>query len=205
MANNPAVGGYGFRFKLGAVQFVIISDLAFYIGGIVLFVNWKSQAGFIYWCVNMKQLLIVAHAPSANTQVLSDAVLRGATHPDIDNVEVRLIPPLQAVAEDVIKADAIILGTTENLGYMSGALKDFFDRIYYPCLESKQGLSCAIYIRAGHDGTGTQRAIDTILTGLRWRQVQAPMLCKGEFQESFIQECEQLGMTIAASLDAGII
>ncbi len=79
-----------------------------------------------------KHLLIVAHNPSPNTQKLVDATLRGATHEDIDGVEVRFVPPLQAVADDVLWADAIILGTTENFGYMSGALKDFFDRIYYP-------------------------------------------------------------------------
>jgi multimeric flavodoxin WrbA len=153
----------------------------------------------------MKFLLIVAHAPSPNTQKLVEAALAGARHPDISNVTVRHIPPLQANVEDVLQADAIILGTTENLGYMSGALKDFFDRIYYPCLEKTQAKPFTFYIRAGHDGTGTRRAIETITTGLRWRCVQEPLLCRGEWQEEFLQQCEQLGMTMAASLDAGII
>lgn len=152
-----------------------------------------------------KQLLVVAHAPSPNTQRMVDAVLKGARHEDIDNVEVTHIPPLQAIAGDVLAADAIILGTTENLGYMSGALKDFFDRVYYPVLEVKQGLPVAAYIRAGHDGTGTKRALETILTGLKWRWVQAPLLCRGEFDEAFITQCEELGLTMAASLDAGVI
>ena len=88
----------------------------------------------------MKQLLIVAHIPSENTRVLRDAVLSGATHSDIDGVETRALTPFEAGPDDVRAADAIILGTTENLGYMSGALKDFFDRTYYAVLGEKQGL-----------------------------------------------------------------
>lgn len=151
-----------------------------------------------------KQLLIVAHAPSPNTRVLRDAVARGARHPDIEAVEVRLLAPLEAGPGDVLACDALILGTTENLGYMSGALKDFFDRSYYPCLDHTQGLPFAFYIRAGHDGTGTHRAIESITTGLRWRQVQEPVLCRGEFREEFESRCEELGLAMAASLDAGL-
>ena len=151
-----------------------------------------------------RQLLIVAHAPSPNTQRLADAVLRGARHEDIETVEARHVLPLQAGPDDVLAADAIILGTTENLGYMSGALKDFFDRSYYPCLEKTQGLPFASYVRAGHDGTGTLNALESITTGLRWRAVQEPLLCRGEFDEQFITQCEELGLYVAAGLDAGM-
>lgn len=152
-----------------------------------------------------KRLLIVAHAPSPNTLRLRDAVLQGARNDDIDNVEVTVRAPLDAGPEDVLACDAIILGTTENLGYMSGALKDFFDRSYYPCLEKTQGLPFAYYIRAGHDGTGTHRAIESITTGLRWRRIQDPLICRGEFQDSFEDQCQELGLYVAASLDAGLI
>ena len=151
-----------------------------------------------------KNLLIVAHAPSENTRKLCDAALRGAESPGIENVSARWVAPLEATPEDVLGADAIILGTTENLGYMSGALKDFFDRCYYPVLEEKQGLPCALYIRAGHDGTGTQRAVETIVTGLRWNWAQDPLVLRGEWQPKFVEQVEELGLYMAAGLDSGI-
>ena len=152
-----------------------------------------------------KNLLIVAHNPSANTQKLVEATLRGASHEDIEGVEVKHIPPLQANADDVLWADAIILGTTENFGYMSGALKDFFDRIYYPCLEHTEAMPFATYIRAGLDGTGAKIAIGKITTGLKWKAVQESMILHGEYRSEFEDQCEELGMLMAASLESGII
>jgi len=151
-----------------------------------------------------KRLLVIAHAPSANTQRLLGAVLAGVRAPEVDGVEVEHLPPLQAGPEDLLRADAVILGTTENLGYMSGALKDFFDRSYYPCLEKTQGLPYALYIRAGHDGTGTKRGVEAIATGLRWRAVQEPLICRGEFSEAFVEQCQELGTLMAAGLEAGV-
>ncbi|MCG8516586.1 flavodoxin family protein [Marinobacter sp. CA1] len=151
-----------------------------------------------------KRLLIVAHAPSPNTQALRDAAADGARHPDLEAVEVTVKPPLEAGPDDVLACDAILLGTTENLGYMSGALKDFFDRSYYACLEQTQGLPFAFYIRAGHDGTGTRRAIESITTGLRWRLVQDPLICRGDYDPAFEDQCRELGLYLAAGLDAGL-
>jgi len=150
----------------------------------------------------VKRLLIVAHAPSDNTLSLREAVARGASGET--GVDVKVIAPLQAGPDDVLAANAVILGTTENLGYMSGALKDFFDRSYNPLLERTQGLPAALYIRAGSDGTGTRRAVETILTGLRWKLVQEPLLCKGPWQPAFVTQCEELGAAMAAGLAAGI-
>lgn len=151
-----------------------------------------------------KQLLIVAHAPSPNTQALVEALLKGSKHPDIEGVTSRWVAPLEATPDDVLAADGIILGTTENLGYMSGALKDFFDRCYYPVLEKKQGLPCALYIRAGLDGTGTRRAVESIVTGLRWNWVQEPLTLKGKWQSEFLEAVEELGLTMAAGLENGV-
>ena len=153
---------------------------------------------------NKKKLLIIAHAPSDNTQHLRDAVLKGASHPDIENVEVVMRAPLETQPEDIIAADAIILGTTENFGYMAGLVKDVFDRCFYPCLEHTEGMPFAFYIRAGLDGTGTRKAIESITHGLRWKLVQEPLVCKGSWDEAFLAQCEELGLSMAAGLEAGI-
>ncbi|GAA5126360.1 flavodoxin family protein [Alloalcanivorax gelatiniphagus] len=152
----------------------------------------------------MKRLLIVAHAPSPNTRRLAEAALEGARDADIEAVEAIWKPPLEAGPEDVMACDGILLGTTENLGYMSGALKDFFDRTYYAVIDHKQGLPCALYIRAGHDGTGTRRGIESIVTGLRWNWVQDPLVCRGEWRDDFLDPVRELGLYLAAGLDAGI-
>lgn len=151
-----------------------------------------------------KRLLIVAHVPSPNTERLRDAALEGARAAEADALEVRALTPFEAGPDDVKRADALILGTTENLGYMSGALKDFFDRSYYPCLEETQGLPYALYIRAGHDGTGTKTAVESIATGLRWRAVEEPLICRGEWREDFVEQVRERGMLLAAGLDAGV-
>ena len=150
-----------------------------------------------------KTLLIVAHAPSPNTQKLAQAAYDGANHADID-ITVVLKSPQDTQPEDVLAADALLLGTTENLAYMAGLTKDFFDRCYYPVLEKKQGMPFALYIRAGHDGTGTKRAMDTIITGLRWNQIQDTLILQGEWQDSFAEQVEELAMTLAAGVEAGI-
>ena len=152
----------------------------------------------------MKKLLIVSHTPSTNTRALTGAVFTGASHADISGIDVRLAQPLETGADEVLDADAIILGTTENFGYMSGAMKDFFDRIYYPCLEKTESLPFALFIRAGNDGVGARSSIERIVKGLAWKQVQEPLICCGPWQDSFLDPCEELGMTVAAGLEAGI-
>jgi multimeric flavodoxin WrbA len=151
-----------------------------------------------------KSLLIVAHVPSPNTQALCDAVAAGAVEAEAGNLEIIVRTPFEAQPADVLATSALIIGTTENLGYMSGALKDFFDRVYYPCFEQTQGLPYALYIRAGHDGTGTRRGVETIVKGLRWRAVQEPLILRGDFQVQFTDPCHELGMAMAAGLDAGV-
>lgn len=168
---------------------------------------WNKQLNVLQKNEAMRQhkLIVIAHAPSENTKRMLEAVIEGASDHEIANVEVQFISPLETRAEDIKAAQAIIIGTTENLGYMAGLIKDVFDRCYYDCIDHTQGLPFTFYVRAGNDGTGTRRAIESITTGLRWRLVQEPLICRGEFSEEFITQCKELGLTMSASLDAGII
>lgn len=153
----------------------------------------------------MKTLLIIAHAPSSNTKQMLNSVVMGVSNPDIENVNLRSLAPLDTQPEDISAADALIIGTTENFGYLAGLIKDFFDRCYYECIDKTEGLPFAFYIRAGHDGTGAKRALESITTGLKWKLVKEPLICSGTFKDSFLAECEELGLSMAASLDAEII
>lgn len=135
---------------------------------------------------------------------MAEAVIRGATHADIEGVKVRSRTAIDADADDLLWADAFILGTPENFGYMSGAMKYFLDRVYYPCEGKIGGYPWALFVRAGNDGTGAISSIRRILTGLAVREVQEPVLIKGEFDESRLADCEELGLTMAAGLEAGV-
>jgi multimeric flavodoxin WrbA len=151
-----------------------------------------------------KHLLIVYHSQSGTTNKMAEAVIRGAKHPDIEDVEVRVRDALEASPADVLWSDGIILGTPENFGYMSGAMKYFLDRIYYPCEGKVAGMPYALFVRAGNDGSGAINSIIRILTGLSVKQVQDPVLIAGDFDENRLVDCEELGMTMAAGLESGV-
>lgn len=151
-----------------------------------------------------QHLLIVYHSQSGSTSRMAEAVTKGASSPEVDGVEVRVRSALEANAEDLLWADGFILGTPENFGYMSGAMKYFLDRVYYDCVDKINGRPYALFIRAGNDGTGALTSLRRILTGLAVREVQEPVLIAGEFDESRLADCEELGLTMAAGLEAGV-
>jgi multimeric flavodoxin WrbA len=147
------------------------------------------------------RLLIVHHTPSPATHTLLEAVRAGATDPSIEGVEVVVRPALSATAVDVLDADGYLLGTPANLGYVSGALKHFFDQIYYPCLDATQGRPFGAWIHAGSDATGALRAIETITTGLRWKRSQEVVVATDAGQPAR-DACWELGAALAATLTA---
>src|ERR671912_2105489 len=124
----------------------------------------------------MPRLLVVHHTPSPPTHALLEAVREGATDPVLgDAVEVVVRPALVTSAVETLEGDAYLLGTPANLGYMSGALKHFFDTVYYPCLDATVGLPYGVYVHGGDDTAGALTAIQRITGALRWKQVAAPL------------------------------
>lgn len=151
-----------------------------------------------------KSLLIVVHRPSANLSRLAEATLAATLNPLIEGVRAILKTPAETDAEAVLACDGLILGTSENFGYMAGALKDFFERTYYPCLEQTRGKPYALWVRAGQDGQGAKQSVERIVTGLGWHAVQPALIMRGEWQEEFVDQVSELSLTVAAGLDAGI-
>ena len=135
---------------------------------------------------------------------MADAVIRGARHADVSGVDVQVRSALDASADDLLACDAFILGTPENFGYMSGAMKYFLDSVYYDCEGKMNGRPFALFVRAGNDGTGAISSMQRILTGLAVREVQEPVVIVGDFDEARLADCEELGLTLAAGLEAGI-
>jgi len=148
----------------------------------------------------MARLLVVHHTPSPATQEMLEAVLAGARDDAIEGVEVVVRPALTASAVDALEADGYLLGTPANLGYISGALKHFFDTIYYPCLEASVGRPFAAYIHGNLGSEGAERAIESITTGLKWRSVAPVLTVAGAPTAADRSALVELGGTIAATL-----
>ncbi len=148
----------------------------------------------------MPTLLIVHHTPSPTCASLYDAVVEGATNEAIEGVEVVTRPALAATPIDVLRADGYLLGTPANIGYMSGALKHFFDQIYYPCLEETRKRPYALFVHGNSDTTGAVRAVESIATGLDWTRVREPVEIVGEPTRQDLDACWELGATVAAGL-----
>jgi multimeric flavodoxin WrbA len=151
----------------------------------------------------MPTLLHVHHTTSPAVHAMFEAVQAGATNPEIDGVNVVARAALQATAHDVLSADGYLLGTPANLGYMSGALKHFFDQIYYPCLTSTTARPYGVYMHGNNDTTGALRAVEMVTTGLEWRLAQAPVSVLGEPSRADLDACWELGAAIAAGLATG--
>ena len=150
----------------------------------------------------MTNLLIIYHSQSDKTDHLAQAVCAGARQEA--GVNVLLKKAFDATLDDLLWANGIIFGTPENFGYMSGALKDFFDRTYYPAEPHQINLPYGVFVSAGNDGTGAVREIDRIVLGYPLRKVAEPVIAKGELRDQDIERCSELGQAMAAGLTMGI-
>ncbi|WP_346618661.1 NAD(P)H-dependent oxidoreductase [Blastococcus montanus] len=146
----------------------------------------------------MPRLLVVHHTPSPALQAVLEAVKEGIGL--VDDVEPVLRPALSAGAADVLAADGVLLGTPANIGYMSGALKHFFDTVYYPCLDATVGSPFGVYVHGTDDTAGALRSIERITGALRWKQVAAPLSLTGAPGAADLEACRELAATVAVSL-----
>src|SRR5271163_4204450 len=148
----------------------------------------------------MARLLVVHHTPSPAMQAMLEAVLDGARTDEVEGVDVTVAPALVASESDVLAADGYLLGTPANIGYMSGALKHFFDGIYYPCLEATRRRPYGLYVHGGMDTGGAVRAVESIATGLQWRAVRPPVCVTGTLGKQDLEACWELGALLAADI-----
>ncbi len=146
----------------------------------------------------MPRLLVVHHTPSPSLQAVLEAVREGVAM--VEEVEPDVRPALSAGAADLLAADGVLLGTPANIGYMSGALKHFFDTVYYPCHDATVGLPYGVYVHGGDDTAGALAAIAKITAALRWKQVAAPLSLTGPPSAADLEACRELAATVAVSL-----
>ncbi|WEN42354.1 Flavodoxin [Thauera sp. GDN1] len=149
-----------------------------------------------------RRLLIVFHTQSGNTGRLADAVVNGAHR--VDDVDTVMKRAFDAGTADLLACDGLLLGTPENFGYMSGALKDFFDRSYYPCEGRLTGLPYAVFVSAGNDGTGAVREIGRIARGYGWKEVAEALIVRKGITPADLLHAEELGEGFAAGLAMGV-
>ncbi|WP_312719583.1 NAD(P)H-dependent oxidoreductase [Mobilicoccus sp.] len=161
----------------------------------------------------MARLLVVHHSPSSSMSALTQAVLAGAQDESIEGVEVLDRPALEASAEDVLAADGILLGTPANFGYMSGALKHFFDSTFLqvggalgddgsgaPDDGGRETIPFGLYVHGRYDVTGAVRAVTSIVGALPWRQAADVLECLGDVADEDRDRAYELGGTLAALL-----
>ena len=127
-----------------------------------------------------------------------EEVLAGARDPELAGVDVVAKPALVTTAVDVLEADAYLLGTTANFGYMSGAMKHMFDTVYYPCLDATAGRPVGLWVHGNDDTTGAVRAVEGLTTGLGWKPVARPVVVLGAPDAAAREACRDLGGTVAA-------
>jgi len=148
----------------------------------------------------MPTLLVVQHTPSIAVQEMLEATLRGAKNPELGSLDVEIRAALSSGPADVLAADAVILGTPANIGYMSGALKHFLDQVYYPCMEVTHGLPYGVFVHGNNDTTGALRAIHSIVGGMKWKQAAPDVSVLGPPTRDDLNSCEELGALVGVAI-----
>lgn len=147
-----------------------------------------------------RTLLVVCASRTGSNARLVDAFVEGTRTEGIEGVTTRVLEPLDAGPKDVLTADLVVLAAPPRLGMIAGLMKDFLERIYYPCLEETVGKPCALMFKGDTDATGALDQTERILTGLGWRQVQPPLIVIGQITDADLVAATELGATLAGGL-----
>ena len=150
------------------------------------------------------RLLVVRHSRTGATQALCDAAVTCGRDAVGDAVQWRELGAFDAGPDDVLWASGILLATPANFGYMSGALKDFFERVYHPCLDRTVGRPYALIVKGDTDVDGALSSVERITTGLKWRRVLPALTVVGAPVAKDVERAEELGATFAAGVAEGI-
>jgi flavorubredoxin len=151
----------------------------------------------------MKRLLLIFGGhEGGRVAALSEAVRGGIV--EAGDVELRVRPALEADPSDLLWAQGLLIGTPEHFGYMSGAVKDFFDRTFYPAEGKTEGLPYAIFVSAGNDGSGAVSSIERIVLGYKWKRIAEPLIVRGAPTDADLLAARELGQTMAVGLSADI-
>ena len=148
----------------------------------------------------MSRLLVVHHTPSPATRELLDAVLAGARDPEITGVDVVVRPALAATVSDMLDADGYLFGTPANFGYMSGALKHFFDTVYYPVLDYVANRPYGLWVHGNNDTAGAVSAVGRIASGLSLVRSTDALEVTGVVDGAVRRKAYELGGILAAIL-----
>jgi multimeric flavodoxin WrbA len=153
-------------------------------------------------CRHMTKILIVYHSQTGHTRRMAEAVAEGAKA--MENTEVILKKANEATLDDLLSCNGLAIGTPENFGYMSGMIKDFFDRIYNDAQDKVFRKPYVLFVSAGNDGTGALRAIERIALGYKFKNVFPPVIAKGRITEEILERCREMGGTLAGGCALGI-
>ncbi len=150
-----------------------------------------------------KTILVVHHTVSPSLAELVEAAVAGVRHPGLEGAaRAHIAPALSANAHDVLEADGYVLVAPVNIGYMAGALKHFFDTIYYPCLTATVGRPYALVMHGNNDVVGGVRSVEVIAGALEWTRVHEPIEVIGAPDRATLEAVVDLAGTVAAtSLD----
>ena len=150
----------------------------------------------------MVRILLIHHSPTESTRKIAESAVSAAQLPDLaelGDLELIEVAALEPNIDQVLQADAYVLGTTANFGYISGALKHFFDTVYDHVREQTAGRPFSYWIHGGYDTTGAEKAMEALTTGIGWKLSHDPVVWTGAVEDAHLEQVQEMTATVMAS------